>query len=292
MATVGSRSRSPARRSERQAHELLDVVALASRLDEVLARRASLKVRDHGRGLGEQEHRRELDLLGVATHGIGVEGRQRGRRTREHGHGVRVAREGLEEGLDALVDRHVPRDAIGERGQLVLGGQLPVNQQVRDLEEGGLLGELLDGIAAVTQDPGVAVDVRDRAFARRGVHEAGIDRDQAGVAHERGDRDAVVAHGRALDAQFAGRAVHREPSVHDLCHSSSCQHRGSPGFVHSLPIVDEPASRRSDPFVRGSESDPHVLCTRGAVENAWRSDDAASGQPLQSLPAVLASRRP
>jgi hypothetical protein len=42
----------------------------------------------------------------------------------------------------------------------------------------GLLGELFDRVAAVAQDAAIAVDERDRALARRGVHEGGIVRHQ------------------------------------------------------------------------------------------------------------------
>ena len=45
--------------------------------------------------------------------------------------------------------------------------ELAVDEQVGDLEVGGLLGELLDRVAAVAEDPRVAVDVGDRGAARR-----------------------------------------------------------------------------------------------------------------------------
>ena len=50
---------------------------------------------------------------------------------------------------------------------LLLGRELAVREQVRDLEEMLLLRELLDRVAAVAEDPGVAVDVRDRAARGR-----------------------------------------------------------------------------------------------------------------------------
>ena len=60
----------------------------------------------------------------------------------------------------------------------LLRRQLAVAQQPRDLEEGRLLGELLDRVAAIAQDALVAVDERDGAPARRGVHERRV------VAHQ------------------------------------------------------------------------------------------------------------
>jgi len=60
--------------------------------------------------------------------------------------------------------------------------QRTVDEQVGDLEEVRLLGELLDGVPAVLQDALVAVDVGDRAAAGGGVDEAGVvDRQAGGV---------------------------------------------------------------------------------------------------------------
>ena len=93
----------------------------------------------------------------------------------------------------------------------VLGRQLAVDQQVGDLEEGGLLGQLLDGVAAVLQDALVAVDVGDGAAAGGGVDEAGVVDRQAGLRPRRtdlaqvggldgavGDRDVVLLAGAVV----------------------------------------------------------------------------------------------
>src|SRR5205807_10670706 len=86
-------------------------------------------------------------------------------------HRVGVVVEPVDEFLDALVDDRVVRDVVDPRVELRRRRQLAVEQQVRGLEEGALLGELLDGIAAVAQDALVAVDVAHRAPARRRVEE-------------------------------------------------------------------------------------------------------------------------
>ena len=77
---------------------------------------------------------------------------------------MRVARETVEEPLEVLVQQGVPLDLGGERRQL-LGTveRFTVDQQVADLDERRLLGELLDRVAAVTQDAGITVDVGDGA---------------------------------------------------------------------------------------------------------------------------------
>ena len=65
-----------------------------------------------------------------------------------------------------------------------LGRQFAVHQEVGDLEIAGLLGQLLDRIAAVLEDAFVAVDVGDRRSARGGVEEGRVvDRDPGLVRH-------------------------------------------------------------------------------------------------------------
>ena len=85
----------------------------------------------------------------------------------------------------------VPLDLVGELVQLLGGRQFTVDQQVADLDEGRLLGELLDRVAAVAQDAGVAVDVGDRRLGRRGVDEAAVERRVTRLGEQRTQRDAV-----------------------------------------------------------------------------------------------------
>jgi hypothetical protein len=55
--------------------------------------------------------------------------------------------------------------AVIEVGLLRGGRQFPVEQQIASLEEIAVLGNLLDGIAAVQQDAFVAVDIGDLGLA-------------------------------------------------------------------------------------------------------------------------------
>ena len=82
--------------------------------------------------------------------------------------------EPVHEFLDVLMDEGVGGDVRGPLGELRLVRQFAVEEQVGDLEVGALFGQLFDGISPVPQDPLVAVDERDLALARRGVHEGGI----------------------------------------------------------------------------------------------------------------------
>ena len=54
-----------------------------------------------------------------------------------------------------------PFDPLHPAVQLAVLGELTVDEQVCDLKEGRVLGQLLDRVAAVEQDPLVAVDVGD-----------------------------------------------------------------------------------------------------------------------------------
>src|SRR5262249_21664174 len=71
------------------------------------------------------------------------------------------------------------------------GGQLALEEEPYRLEEARMLGELLDRVAAVAQDAGVAVDVRDRTPCRGGVEERRVVRHQPELAEVGGVDRAV-----------------------------------------------------------------------------------------------------
>ena len=105
---------------------------------------------------------------------LGVERGQRADRGHQHAHRVGVVPEALHEGLHVLVQERVVGDLVHPRVVLVLGRQLAVDEQVGDLEEVRLLRQLLDRVAAVLEDPLLAVDEGHRALARGGVDEPGV----------------------------------------------------------------------------------------------------------------------
>ena len=78
---------------------------------------------------------------------------------------MRVAAEAGEEAAHLLVHHRVVGHAVIEIGLLRRRRQLAVEQQVADLEEVAVLGELLDRIAAMEQDAFVAVDEGDLRLA-------------------------------------------------------------------------------------------------------------------------------
>ena len=65
-----------------------------------------------------------------------------------------------------------------------------------------MLGQLLDRVAAVAQDPLLAVEEGDGARAGAGVAVPGVEGDQPGIAAEPGDVDRVVALGAVNDRQL------------------------------------------------------------------------------------------
>ena len=70
-------------------------------------------------------------------------------------------------------------------------------QQPGDFKEIGFFAQLLDGIASISQNRVLAVDVGDLRFALRSGQEARIERDPA-IVVQRGYHDAVRAC-RGLD---------------------------------------------------------------------------------------------
>ena len=106
--------------------------------------------------------------------GLGRKRAEGGEATREDRHRMRRVVEMAEEALDVGVQRAVVEDLGAEELELRLRRKLAVDDQVGRLEEGRVLGQLLDRIAAVcacecavgradrtSQDAALAVDVGD-----------------------------------------------------------------------------------------------------------------------------------
>ena len=190
------------REAERHPQEVLHQRQRVVRVEERLADRLLVGIGRDRRQLGQQPDRGQLDLRIVErVQRILVVGAQGVDGAGQHRHRVRVAREAVEEPLQVLVQQRVPLDLGGELVQLFLGRQFAVDQQIADLDEIRLLGELLDRVAAVAQDAGIAVDVGDGALGRGGVDEAIVEGGVAGLGQQRTQRDAVGPLGGADDVQ-------------------------------------------------------------------------------------------
>ena len=105
---------------------------------------------------------------------------------------MRGVREALEELPHALVHAGARGDAPAEFGQLLRGRQFAVDDQIRRLEEDRFTGEVLDAVAAVTQDPLFAVDEGDIADARPGVGKPVVERDVARLIPQRADVNGML----------------------------------------------------------------------------------------------------
>ena len=207
------------------------VVGVHVGLAHVVAERER-RQRRHLRQQPDDLHR--ADALLVDLVGVRVERRQRAHGGHEHAHRVGVVAEALHEVLDVLVHERVDRDLVHPARQLRLRRELAVDQQVGDLQVAGVLAQLLDRVAAVLQDAGVAVDVGDRAAARGRVHVRRVVRHQPEVllvgldlpeVHRAdgavGDRQlvgapgAVVGHRQRLRGRgaVAARALARGPAL-------------------------------------------------------------------------------
>ena len=160
---------------EQHRQEVRGVAEVVVGVDERLALGVPERPRAEGRHLGDHPHDLHVPVVGVAdVAGVGIERRQGPDRRHQHPHRVRVVAEALHELLDVLVHERVVGDLVHPRVVLRLRRQAAVHQQVGDLEEVGLLGELLDRVPAVLEDPLLAVDVGDGAAARGGVDETGV----------------------------------------------------------------------------------------------------------------------
>jgi hypothetical protein len=108
-------------------------------------------------------------------------------------------RQAAEEVLQVLVQHRVVGRLVLQLRELLALRELLVDQQPGHLEERALLGELLDRVAGVAQDPALAVEERDRARARARVRVAGVVGDRAGQRAQLADVDRDLALGADED---------------------------------------------------------------------------------------------
>jgi hypothetical protein len=124
-----------------------------------------------------------------------------------HRHRMRVAAEATPELRHLLVNHRVIGHVIHEVGLLGLVRQLAVQDQIGDLEEVTLLGQVLDRVAAMQKDALVAVDIGDLRLAAAGRGVARIVGEVAGVVVELADVDDAGTDRTFDDRQLDGLAV-------------------------------------------------------------------------------------
>jgi len=200
-----------ARRGEHHAQEVARVGQVVLRVDERLALRVLVRHRDQRRHLGDQADGRDVTMLRVRDVGrVVVEGRQRAHQARQDGHRVGVATEAAQEEVQLFVDHRVMGHLRIEIGLLFLVRQFAVQDQVADVHEVAIDGQLFDRVAAVQQLALVAVDVGDARFASRGRHETGVEREHARLAVQLADVDHIRTDRALVDRELNGCAAVRE----------------------------------------------------------------------------------
>ena len=168
------------------------------------------------RELGEQPQGGQLDVrLVERVAAVLVERRERADRRSQDRHRVGVHRERVEEVAELLADERVALDLVDPCVQLLGRRQLALDQEVGDFEERRALGKFLDRVAAVAQDPVVAVEVCDGASGGRRVRISVVERNQPRVLEQRRDVDRRLSLGRGLDRQHELTLAHLQPG--DLC---------------------------------------------------------------------------
>jgi len=161
-------------------------------IDERLADRLLVAVRGNRRQLGEQTVDRDFNLPRVAgVERVLIKGGKRADSGREDRHRMRVAREAAEELAHFFVQHRVAENCAAERVELFLRGQFAVDQEVGNFEEIAVSRQVLDVIAAITQDAAVAVEERHAAHGRAGVRVALVEGDAARHRQQLGDIDAA-----------------------------------------------------------------------------------------------------
>ncbi len=206
FAATGDELQRLARHLEHHVQEARHVLEIVARIADRPADRIAIRRGGHRRHLRDQADRGEAALLGIVdVERVVIERRQRSDRRAQHRHRMRVVVEAVQEVLERLMHHRVMRDFVVERRELVRRRQLAVDQQIRDLEEARLLGQLLDRIAAIEQHAGVAVDEGDRAAHGGGRHEARIEREVARFLVELADVERRIAE-RTGDDRQRGRS--------------------------------------------------------------------------------------
>ena len=141
----------------------------------------AVSVRPSGnrRHLRDQPDRLLQTDLGIGDlRGLRIHRPKRSDDADEHPHWMRVVAEPLHQTLEVLVQERVVGDVVCEPGKRVAGRQLTVKQEIRGLQVRALERQLLDRVAAVPENPCVAVDERHGASDRRSVQERRV------VAHQ------------------------------------------------------------------------------------------------------------
>ena len=181
-----------ARNREAHLQEVRRVIEIVAWIDERLPDRIFVGHCRDRRHLGDHALACDLALRRIVdVGGVMVKRRQRADCADHYGHRVRVTPVAGEEPRHLLMNHRVVRDRLPEIDEFSVRRQLAVKEQVADGEEIGVLGKLIDRVAAIKQFAFIAVDIGDRAFAVRRRCETGIVGEAARLFVEIADVDNV-----------------------------------------------------------------------------------------------------
>src|ERR1022692_1140988 len=156
-------------------HEVRGITEVVVGIDVRKAQAMAVSVGRDGGNLADQPADLQLaDLRVQHVAGLWVHRGERRHGADEHAHGMRVVAEAFQKFLAGFVQHGVAGDALHPLLEFRRGGQLAVEKEVRYLQECAVLGQLLDRISAIPEDPFIAVDEGDGALARRRVEERRI----------------------------------------------------------------------------------------------------------------------
>ena len=103
-----------------------------------------------------------------------IESRQRADHTAHHRHRVRIAAEAIKKAAQLFMQHGVVGHALAKFLILRGIGQIAIQQQIGNFQEARFFGQLINGIAAIKQDAGIAINIGDGAFAGSGRAIAGV----------------------------------------------------------------------------------------------------------------------
>jgi hypothetical protein len=128
-----------------------------------------------------------------------------------------VAAEALEEPAHLLVNHGVAGHVIVEILLLRSGRQLAIEQEIAGLQEIAVLGELLDRVATIEQDPVLAIDIGDLRLAASRRGEARIVGEDVGPIVERRYVEHTRPDGAFVDGKLEVLAVQDQRAAFGVC---------------------------------------------------------------------------
>ena len=216
------------RLGEHHVEEVLGVLEVGARVDEGLVDRRLVRRGGERAYLRDQRRGGHLELLGGVDREVRqVVGLQRVDHRRQDRHRVRGRREAREVATHRLGQSRVLPEQLAEPVALLLGGQLAPDEQLSRLDERAVLGEILDGVAAVAEDALVTVDERDARLARARVAVPVVEGDVPGLRAELADVDGRLVLRAHDHGQFDGRSVGK----YELCAVGHVSSSRTPGYT-------------------------------------------------------------